>query len=90
MAFADFWSTIQNGEIWSGLVKNRRKNGDHYWVRANVVALKEQGQVVGYASLRVKPTADEVSHADSVYRTWNEGGGGDMGCGGARFAVGIP
>ena len=37
-AFANFWDTIQRGEIWSGLVKNRRKNGDYYWVRAHVTA----------------------------------------------------
>ncbi|PAU74686.1 methyl-accepting chemotaxis protein [Halomonas salipaludis] len=51
-AFANFWTTIKQGEIWSGLVKNRRKNGDHYWVRANVVPVREAGKVVGYASLR--------------------------------------
>ena len=35
-AFADMWFTLQQGDSWTGLVKNRRKNGDHYWVRANV------------------------------------------------------
>ncbi|EWH01037.1 methyl-accepting chemotaxis protein [Halomonas sp. BC04] len=74
-AFANFWATIQRGEVWSGLVKNRRKNGDHYWVRANVVALKEQGCVVGYASLRVKPTAAEVAQAEAIYGAWSEGRG---------------
>ncbi|MCG6657013.1 PAS domain-containing protein [Halomonas campisalis] len=74
-AFANFWETIQRGEVWSGLVKNRRKNGDHYWVRANVVAVKEQGRVVGYASLRVKPGAAEVAQAEAVYAAWREGRG---------------
>lgn len=36
-AFADMWFTLKKGEPWSGIVKNRRKNGDHYWVRANAV-----------------------------------------------------
>lgn len=35
-AFKDFWETIQQGKPWSGLVKNRRKNGDHYWVREGI------------------------------------------------------
>lgn len=35
-AFRDMWTTIKSGLPWSGMVKNRRKNGDHYWVLANV------------------------------------------------------
>ena len=38
-AFADFWSTIKSGKAWTGLVKNRCKNGDHYWVEANAAPL---------------------------------------------------
>src|SRR5262245_18589260 len=34
-AFADLWQTIRAGKSWTGLVKNRRKNGGFYWVRAN-------------------------------------------------------
>ena len=33
--FADLWATIQDGRPWAQIVKNRRKNGDHYWVSAN-------------------------------------------------------
>ena len=42
-AFADLWSTIRAGKPWEGLVKNRTKSGDHYWVRANVTPLIEDG-----------------------------------------------
>ncbi len=42
-AFADMWYTLQQGEPWSGIVKNRRKNGDHYWVRANAVPMVRRG-----------------------------------------------
>ncbi len=42
-AFADMWYTLQKGEPWSGIVKNRRKNGDHYWVRANAVPMVRKG-----------------------------------------------
>ena len=45
-AFADLWRTLQAGEPWTGLVKNRRKNGDFYWVVANVVPIKEAGATV--------------------------------------------
>ncbi|WP_155636018.1 PAS domain-containing protein, partial [Burkholderia stagnalis] len=42
-AFADMWATLKGGEAWSALVKNRRKNGDHYWVRANAVPVMRNG-----------------------------------------------
>ncbi|WP_290697561.1 methyl-accepting chemotaxis protein [Vreelandella indica] len=74
-AFKDFWETIQQGKPWSGLVKNRRKNGDHYWVRANAMAIQENGHIVGYASLRTKPSAAEVQHAEKIYRVWSNGKG---------------
>ena len=35
-AFADMWKTIKTGKPWTGMVKNRRKNGDHYWVLAKI------------------------------------------------------
>ena len=46
-AFADLWDTVKRGIPWTGLVKNRCKNGDHYWVNANVTPLIENGVVVG-------------------------------------------
>lgn len=67
-AFQNFWETIKQGQVWNGLVKNRRKNGDHYWVRANVVPVSEAGKVVGYASLRTCPSRAEVEHASKVYQ----------------------
>jgi len=75
-AFADMWTTIRAGRPWSALVKNRRKNGDHYWVRASVTPVVEKGTVVGYLSVRVKPARDEVSKAEALYarlRTGNAG-----------------
>lgn len=74
-AFADFWNTIKQGHVWTGLVKNRCKNGDHYWVRANVMPIQEAGNVIGYASLRVRPERREVEHAERIYREWRKGGG---------------
>lgn len=73
-AFADMWSTLQRGEPWTGLVKNRRKNGDHYWVRANAVPVMREGQRVGYISVRTKPSRDEVASAEILYRQYKDGG----------------
>ncbi|WP_042300638.1 methyl-accepting chemotaxis protein [Paraburkholderia kururiensis] len=72
-AFADLWTTIQAGRPWTALVKNRRKNGDHYWVAANVTPVTERGQVVGYLSVRTKPSRDEIREADALYAQMREG-----------------
>ncbi len=72
-AFSDLWRTIKAGKQWTGLVKNRCKNGDHYWVRANVTPLQEQGKLVGYLSVRTKPQPSEVTAADQLYRQWQAG-----------------
>jgi len=75
-AFADMWATLQSGDSWTALVKNRRKNGDHYWVRANAVPVVREGQTVGYMSVRTKPTQEEVAGAESLYRDFREGRSG--------------
>jgi aerotaxis receptor len=72
-AFADFWRTLKNGKAWTGLVKNRCKNGDHYWVLANAAPIIENGKIVGYGSVRVKPSRDQVQAADSAYRAVKAG-----------------
>lgn len=66
-AFRDMWETISSGLPWSGLVKNRRKNGDFYWVRANATPMRDGDRVVGYLSVRTKPTDQEVRAADALY-----------------------
>ncbi len=72
-AFADFWQTIKSGKAWTGLVKNRCKNGDHYWVEANAAPMLENGQMVGYTSIRVKPSREQVAAAEKIYRDIKNG-----------------
>ncbi|MBM4180799.1 MAG: MCP four helix bundle domain-containing protein [Betaproteobacteria bacterium] len=62
-AFRDLWATLKRGRPWSGLVKNRRKNGDHYWVRANASPTADGG----YTSVRAKPSRQEVAAAEALY-----------------------
>jgi aerotaxis receptor len=75
-AFADMWRTLQGGDAWSALVKNRRKNGDHYWVRANASPVRRGDRLVGYISVRNKPSRAEVDAAESLYRDFREGRAG--------------
>nr|WP_233411034.1 PAS domain-containing methyl-accepting chemotaxis protein [Rugamonas sp. CCM 8940] len=67
-AFADLWATVKSGLPWTGLVKNRCKNGDFYWVLANVTPTMEHGRPVGYMSVRTKPSRDQVAAVDQLYR----------------------
>ena len=66
-AFRDMWATLKSGSPWSAMVKNRRKNGDHYWVLANATPVLENGQVVGYMSVRTKPARDQIEQAEALY-----------------------
>ncbi len=66
-AFRDLWDTVQGGLPWSGLVKNRRKNGDHYWVQANVTPTLIDGRVSGYVSVRTCPSREAVRSAEALY-----------------------
>ncbi|MDE1145415.1 MAG: methyl-accepting chemotaxis protein [Azospirillaceae bacterium] len=74
-AFADLWATIRAGRPWDGLVKNRTKQGDYYWVRANVTPVMEGGLLAGYVSIRSKPSREEVRAAESVYAELRAGRG---------------
>ena len=72
-AFADFWRTIKSGKAWTGMVKNRCKNGDYYWVEANAAPMLENGKMVGYTSIRVKPSREQVAAAEQAYRAIKSG-----------------
>jgi len=77
-AFADMWASLKAGMSWTALVKNRRKDGDHYWVRANATPVVRRGQVVGYMSVRTKPSREEIAEAESLYKAFREQRAGTM------------
>ena len=70
-AFRDMWHTIQAGLPWSGVVKNRRKNGDHYWVHANATPMSDGERVLGYLSVRTPPSREAVAAAQCLYEQMN-------------------
>lgn len=67
-AFQDLWDTLARGEKWSGYVKNLRKDGAYYWVLATVVANVRGGNVVGYTSVRRKPSRQRIAECIVQYR----------------------
>ncbi|VAW49026.1 Methyl-accepting chemotaxis protein I (serine chemoreceptor protein) [hydrothermal vent metagenome] len=66
--FKDFWQTLKLGKPWSQVVKNRRKNGDHYWVVANATPVFEQEKMTGYMSVRTPATLSQISAAEQAFR----------------------
>jgi methyl-accepting chemotaxis protein len=72
-AFQDLWDTLKEGLPWSGLVKNRCKNGDFYWVHANVAPYFQGGKLAGYVSIRTRPRDAEIAAAERLYRDIREG-----------------
>ncbi|MBG0749732.1 MULTISPECIES: methyl-accepting chemotaxis protein [Pectobacterium] len=71
-AFADMWATLKAGKIWTAVVKNRRKNGDYYWVKASTTPLMKEGKITGYMSVRTRVSQEEIRQAEALYRQMNE------------------
>lgn len=73
VAFQDLWETIKSGNPWIGTVKNRCKNGDFYWVEANVTPIFQNGSIVEYMSIRTKPSRQQIADAEKLYQNINSG-----------------
>lgn len=73
-AFKWLWDTLKSERPWRGMVKNRCKNGDHYWVRATVSPVIEGGKIIGYVSVRKAPARSQIAEAESFYRELNQSG----------------
>lgn len=71
-AFFDLWHTLKNGQPWRGMVKNRCKNGDFYWVEASANPIWEKGKIIGYMSLRAIPTREQVQQAERIYALFRQ------------------
>ncbi|MDD2863230.1 MAG: methyl-accepting chemotaxis protein [Methylococcales bacterium] len=72
-AFADMWKTLESGNSWTGIVKNLTRDGGFYWVHVNALPIWENNKVVGYVSVRNKPSASEIATAATLYRNMNTG-----------------
>ena len=71
--FGHMWDTIKQGKPWMGIVKNRAKNGDFYWVSAYVTPVYEHGKVAGYESVRSLPSEEQKRRADKLYARLRNG-----------------
>lgn len=71
--FEAMWGYLKAGKSWMGVVKNRCKNGDFYWVSAYVTPILDDGRLTGFESVRIKPTAEQVSQATALYERLRAG-----------------
>ena len=72
-AYENMWSHLKAGQPWMGLVKNRCKNGDFYWVSAYITPVTNNGKVVGYESVRSCPNREDVNRAEKLYAKMRKG-----------------
>lgn len=69
IAFQGLWDTVAKGEKWQGFVKNLRKDGSYYWVKATVIPNIRNGEVLGYTSVRRKPSRSKIRESEALYAT---------------------
>jgi len=67
IVFEDMWDTLKKGLPWRGVVKNRCKSGDHYWVDAHVVPVRKNGETIGYMSVRTAASREDIAKAEALY-----------------------
>jgi aerotaxis receptor len=68
-AFKSLWNDVQEKGFWTGIVKNARKGGGHYWVYATVLRSIDKNGNTKYVSIRVKPSREDIRNAEELYAT---------------------
>lgn len=76
VAYSQLWENILARRDWRGMVKNRCKNGDHYWVDVTLSPqIGNDGSVIGYYAVRRKPTKAQIDEATALYAQMRESEG---------------
>ncbi|MDX9742715.1 MAG: diguanylate cyclase [Arcobacteraceae bacterium] len=73
--YKNLWETISQDKTWSGEIKNLKKNGEFYWVKAFISPVFEKGKKVGYTAIRQditdKKLIEEISITDGLTNIFN-------------------
>lgn len=68
--FEQLWSTIKSGNSFMGIIKNRCKDGSYYWVNAFIMPIVQNGEIIGYESVRTAASDSQIARAAKYYRKW--------------------
>ncbi|WP_345969743.1 MULTISPECIES: PAS domain-containing protein [Sulfurimonas] len=67
-AFEMMWNTIKQGNVWTGLVKNLRKDGRYYWVETTITPIQDEtGAITKYAAARKGASEAAIEEAETLY-----------------------
>lgn len=73
--YKEMWETIENNKIWSGEIKNLKKDGNSYWVKAVISPVFENDIKIGYTAIRQditdKKIIEEISITDGLTNIYN-------------------
>ncbi|MDN5128358.1 transporter substrate-binding domain-containing protein [Aliarcobacter butzleri] len=74
--YKDMWETIISGKTWNGEIKNRKKNGEYYWVKAHISPIfNNKKEIVSYTAIREditdKKKLEEISITDGLTNIYN-------------------
>jgi diguanylate cyclase (GGDEF)-like protein/PAS domain S-box-containing protein len=74
--YKELWKTIKSNQVWEGEIKNRRKDGTAYWVKAKISPVFDEfGEKIGYNSIRQditdKKVIEQISITDGLTHIFN-------------------
>ena len=74
--YKELWETITSGKTWKGEIKNKKKNGDYYWVKASISPMFDnKGEIISYTAIREditdKKIIEEISITDGLTNIYN-------------------
>ena len=74
--YKELWETITSGKTWKGEIKNKKKNGDYYWVKASISPVFDnKGKIISYTAVREditdKKIIEEISITDGLTNIYN-------------------
>ncbi len=67
-AFEKMWETIKSGQVWNGLIKNRRKDGRYYWVDTEILPIYTNDKITGYIAARKPASKKNIQETEKLYK----------------------
>jgi len=69
--FRQLWMTLQQGDTFRAVIKNRAKDGSHYWVSATIMPVFQGDKIIRYVGGRHLITDEEL--AEELFKKQMDG-----------------